>query len=391
MTDPTRNGNGQASTLADPTASSDRAAAPNPKPNDFIASRAIRHSDLTSGAKLVLEAIADKARHGRSVCTVSYQNLARLVNLKRRWTIDLVGRLARSGWITTEARSSVARGFQANHIRMGPRFVKAVEDQARREEEERKRRALERKIVPQSLNLGQKLDPSAFQCTTLVHSDAPPSALDRTQRTPIKDSLKDSESSSSSTPPPPGRKDDDDDVRFAPKKSGGSKRKPEPLPDDEGLDMVCRVASKCARLPGAAAKFRAATDLGYRIEHDWRLLAQAVVRLDAKVAAGDAKPRNAASVAVTMLAEMRSMDFPAEELERLQADVERLLAEGTKLAAEEEKFRATVREWWTKGLAKGDSPALIESKIRSSMVQRHDSEIRFRWAQDEILKLRGAS
>lgn len=148
---PSANGNGQATDRASDAQTVGAAGTP----NDFLASRAIRHSELTSGAKLVLEAIADKARHGRSVCTVSYQNLARLVNLKRRWTIDLVGRLARSEWIVVEARRSDLRGFQANHIRMGPRFFKAVEKQVRREEEERKR-----------LPLGQMLDPSAVQRTT---------------------------------------------------------------------------------------------------------------------------------------------------------------------------------------------------------------------------------
>jgi len=87
--------------------------------------------------------------------------------------------------------------------------------------------------------------------------------------------------------------------------------------------MVCRVASQCQHLPGTAVKFQAATELPYRCEHDWRLLAAAVVRLDAKVAAGDCKPRNPVSVAVTMLEEMRSPDYPAADLDAFYAKVER--------------------------------------------------------------------
>ena len=251
---------------------------------------------------------------------------------------------------------------------MGPRFFKAVEEQVRREEEERKR-----------LPLGQMLDPSAVQRTTLVQSCALPSAVHCTmiRRTPIKDS----ESSSSSTPPP--RAGDDDDVSLRSQESGGSKQEAKLIPDAEGLDMVCRVACKCGKLPGAAAKFRAATELGYRSQHDWRLLAAAVVRLDAKVAAGECKPGNAASVAVKMLAEMRSKKFPSAELDALYAIVDRLLEP----TDEEVKFRATVHDWVVKGLAKGDPPARVEAAIKDYMVKRGDSQVRFRWAQDELLKL----
>ena len=88
--------------------------------------------------------------------------------------------------------------------------------------------------------------------------------------------------------------------------------------------MVCRVASQCMKLPGIAAKFQAATNLPHRCEHDWRLLAAAVVRLDAKVATGEARPKDVVAYALAMLPEMRSVDFPAAELDALYANVERL-------------------------------------------------------------------
>jgi len=130
--------------------------------------------------------------------------------------------------------------------------------------------------------------------------------------------------SSSSPTPPPAEKTTTTTFASLPKnESGGSKQKAKPLSDAEGREMVCRVASQCQHLPGTAVKFQAATELPYRCEHDWRLLAAAVVRLDAKVAAGDCKPRNPVSVAVTMLEEMRSPDYPAADLDAFYAKVER--------------------------------------------------------------------
>ena len=111
------------------------------EPNDYLANRAILHSELPMAAKCVLIAIADKARHGRSVCTISYADIAELVRLKRRWTITHVQRLARGQWITIQAVRHEKYGDQPNHIRMGPRFQQAVKEQARQELAAAKKRA----------------------------------------------------------------------------------------------------------------------------------------------------------------------------------------------------------------------------------------------------------
>ncbi len=372
-----------------PTVASDQAAVPSPGVSDFLASRAIRKSDLTSGTKCVLEAIADKARYGRSVCTASFHTLARLINRTRQQVYRHIGQLARSDWIVIEHRSSEARGFQPNHVRMGPRFFEAVEEQARREEEERKRHPPPR-FVAQSLPLGQPLDPRGISAPTLGasaplpwgHQRPYPRGIDAPQRTPIKDSLKDSMSSSSPTPTP-ARQSDDDDVRFAPKESGGSKQKAKPLSDADGLEMVCQVANTCARLPGVTAKIRAATELAHRCNHDWPLLAAAFVRLDAKVAAGDARPKNPVVYALAMLPEMRSMDFPSAELESLQADVARRLQPSD----EEVKVRAQARAWALKGTTKGDPPGQVIENVKKFMFEHGHSETRIQWAEDELLKL----
>jgi len=118
--------------------------------------------------------------------------------------------------------------------------------------------------------------------------------------------------------------DDDDDGRSASQKSGGSKQKAKPLSDAEGTEMVCAVAAKLAKLPGLSGKIRKATDLPHRVKHDWRLLAAAFVRLDKKVAAGEAKPKDPVAYALAMFPEMRSKDFPSADLDELYANVERL-------------------------------------------------------------------
>ena len=129
--------------------------------------------------------------------------------------------------------------------------------------------------------------------------------------------------------------------------------------------MVRRVASQCLKLPNAAAKFQAATNLPHRIKRDWRLLAAAVVRLDEKVATGEARPKDPVAYALAMLPEMRSMDFPSAELDALHAKVERLQKSEPVAppSATEIKWRDQIREWVRKAKAKGDAPDVIEQKL----------------------------
>ena len=114
-------------------------------------------------------------------------------------------------------------------------------------------------------------------------------------------------------------------MRFASKnKSGGSKQKAKPLSDNEGREMVCRVASQCMKLPGAAAKFQAATNLPHRCEHQLAPAGRGGRPARREVATGEARPKDVVTYALAMLPEMRSVDFPAAELDALYANVERL-------------------------------------------------------------------
>ena len=214
-------------------------------------------------AKCILIAIADKARHGRSVCTISYADIAELVRLKRRWTITHVQRLARGQWITIQAVRHEKYGDQPNHIRMGPRFQQAVKEQARQE----------LAAARSALCTGSKWCPAPSPRTSVrpgcspLHSRTQSPALPGcspphsrgavcTHKDSYKDSYKDSLTSSSSSTPPLA-KCDDDDVRFAPQnESGGSKQTATPLTDVEGLEMVGRVASKCIGCPVRRQSFR---------------------------------------------------------------------------------------------------------------------------------------
>jgi Helix-turn-helix domain len=149
MTTPSSNGNGRHKAVS----ATDR----------HLANRAINSSDLSSGASRVLLAIADKAGHGCSTCTAKYDTLAKMTNRSRRQVIYHVKALARSDWITIERRRCPLRGDLPNHIRMGPKFAEAVDQQARLEHEEREKKRP---------NLGQVLDRGAIQCTGGVQSSA---------------------------------------------------------------------------------------------------------------------------------------------------------------------------------------------------------------------------
>lgn len=135
-------------------------------------------------------------------------------------------------------------------------------------------------------------------------------------------------SSSSSTPPPAEKTTTTTFASLPKNKSGGSKQEARPLSDAEGREMVRRVASKCPHLPGAAAKFQAAPELPRRCGHDWRGLANQVVRLEEQVAAGDIKFRtieNPVNYVVGMLKKLPLAKLSAAELAGYQATVERLL------------------------------------------------------------------
>ena len=193
------------------------------EPNDYLANRAILHSELPMAAKCILIAIADKARHGRSVCTISYADIAELVRLKRRWTITHVQRLARGRWITIQAvrareiRRSAKPYPHGTAVPAGGQGTGSAG--ACRGEEARLRHGL--KVVSRGLPLGQVLDRGAVPCTPGMQSPALPGcspphsrgAVSCTHKDSYKDSYKDSlTSSSSSTPPPLSRKSDDDDA-----------------------------------------------------------------------------------------------------------------------------------------------------------------------------------
>ena len=70
-----------------------------PVTNRYLINRAIHRSDLISGAKDVLLIIADRAGHGSSTCTASYDTLAEMTGKKRRWMIYIVKMLAKTEWI----------------------------------------------------------------------------------------------------------------------------------------------------------------------------------------------------------------------------------------------------------------------------------------------------
>ena len=220
------------------------------EPNDYLANRAILHSELPMAAKCILIAIADKARHGRSVCTISYADIAELVRLKRRWTITHVQRLARGQWITIQAVRHEKYGDQPNHIRMGPRFQQAVKEQARQELAAAKKRAAHGlKVVSRGLPLGQVLDRGAVPCTPGMQSPALPGcspphsrgAVSCTHKDSYKDSYKDSlTSSSSSTPPPRGENPTTTTCASLPKTNpGGASRRP-------SLSRTTRAGRWCA-------------------------------------------------------------------------------------------------------------------------------------------------
>jgi hypothetical protein len=303
--------------------------------NPYLVIRAIERSDLTAAEKGAVLVIADRAGNGRSVCTASYSTLAEMMHTVRRMAIRLVQRLAQKKWITIE-RTHLSKGDHGpNNLRMGPGFTKAIKAQARWEEEQKKR-LLQRFRVMRKPSMGggdQSVTRGIYDncrgggdqsVTRVVTNRSPRGDQSVTLTSPLTSPLT---SSSSSTPPPRGRKDDDD-VRFASQKSGGSKQQAKPLSDEEGREMVRRVASQCPHLPGASAKFQAATDLPYRCEHDWRGLARQVVRLEELVAAGDIKFRridNLVGYVVGMLKKLRSTKLPAGKLDALDAKVERLL------------------------------------------------------------------
>ena len=139
---------------------------PNGKPNPYVATRAILRSDLRATQARVLLAIADKAGNGYSTCMVSYGTLARMTSMSRRTVIRLAKILIQQEWITAESRRSEKYGDrEPNLLRMGPRFLKAVEDQVRFEDEKRKQRS--RQSVLQLLGGGDN-------CATRVVTTAPP-------------------------------------------------------------------------------------------------------------------------------------------------------------------------------------------------------------------------
>ena len=150
MADPTRNGNGKHKAVG----AADR----------HLANRAINRSDLSSGAKSILLAIADKAGHGCSTCTAKYDTLVKMTNRSRSQVIRHVQALARSDWITIERRRCPLRGDLSNQIVMGPKFAAAVDQQARLEQEEREKKRP---------NLGQVLDRGSIYALPGVASTRP--------------------------------------------------------------------------------------------------------------------------------------------------------------------------------------------------------------------------
>ena len=156
MADPTRNGNGRHKAVG----AADR----------HLANRAINRSDLSSGAKSILLAIADKAGHGSSTCTAKYDTLVKMTNRSRRQVIRHVKALSRSDWITIERRRCPLRGDLSNQIVMGPKFAAAVDQQARLEQEERDKKRP---------NLGQVLGRGVINVTPGVSSTSLPGCHQR--------------------------------------------------------------------------------------------------------------------------------------------------------------------------------------------------------------------
>lgn len=285
---------------------------------------AIPATKLSSAGKVLLSVVADYAGYGQSTCWATNESLAFSSGLAIRQVQHLLGGRTQSktnlismGWLTSKWKTTRKGGNAHRDLALGPKTLKWIE-----------------RVLPQ-LDTKFRARPSMDWDEQLCAPRdeqlcAPRDEQLCIQNSPSLELPHREQSSSSSTPPPLSRKSDDDDVRSASKnKSGGSKQKAKPLTDDEGREMLCRVACQCPHLPGMADKLRAERDLETRIRHDWRGLARQIVRLEELVALRDIKfanIKNPASYVVGMLEKLRSTKLPAGKLDALDATVERLLA-----------------------------------------------------------------
>lgn len=181
--------------------------------NPFTVIRAILRAKLPSGLVRVLQAIADRAGHGRSTCTASYQTLAEDAGLSRRQIIKSVQRLAEAGWIRVE---SVHANDAGNRITLGPTLEEQIRVQADRERGPRGQSARRLRVIQASPE-GPALVNS--RASAGESQDTSASEVRDTSASEVQFTQTSSSTDPSTSPSNEGAKNDDD-VRFA---DGGKK------------------------------------------------------------------------------------------------------------------------------------------------------------------------